>query len=220
MYLLSQVCEEKPLPSPSHTKAEHIAAFVVGDLPPEGHFQPAKQQQSVSQETQSTLKLLLQRYVRLHTEMETMFPLVLEAITRVKNVNLELHLQASLEDNPVFTDFYLLVREHGSVIPLLLIEAKNIATSTRLLLTTPPTAQVLREVHIVLNKYTSTHKLPFILTNSATWGIGEAEGVTGGKIRITSNIRHDVSIPIHPTESAVLCLVDHLEKLISTGLNK
>ena len=67
---------------------------------------------------------------------------------------------------------------------------------------------------------TSTHKLPFILTNSATWGIGEAERVIGGKIRITSNIRHDVSIPIDPTESAVLCLVDHLEKLIRTEVGE
>ena len=205
-------------------KPKHIHKFVVGSLPREQTYQVSQNGRSISQETQKALRLL-SCHVRPVTEMETMVRvlfLVLEVIDRVKDVNLELELelqlQPSIADHPVFTDFYMILKENSSTVPLLIIEVKNSDTSTNLDMNRSSTAQVLREVHILLN-HLRLPKLPFILTNSLTWGIGEAERLPSGQIRVTSNTLHHLLHPISHEDSNVLRLLDHLEELVRNGIH-
>ena len=95
--------------------------------------------------------------------------------------------------------------------PLLIIEAKKTSIATNLSPSQDTTAQVLREAHIVLQKF-PIKEIPFILTNSNTWGVGIAEKGEGQFIRKTSNTTHYLAWPV---DSVILSsLVGHIEALI------
>ena len=78
--------------------------------------------------------------------------------------------------------------------PLLIVEVKNAATATEIS-ETDATAQLLREVHILLTEARQVTDMAFILTNSKTWRIGRATR-EGSKIRLTSNFTHILPSPI------------------------
>ncbi len=107
---------------------------------------------------------------------------IVNEILRELPESVHVQLQPSHENHPVFTDFFLFTSRNT---PLLLIEVKELAITTLLTAATQTTAQVLREVHIALDKVPIDVKLPFVLTNGAHWSFGIANRV-GNKINVIS----------------------------------
>ena len=152
------------------------------------------------------------KYVEARSEMEAtirIFTVVLEVIDRIAKKTqreLRIQLQPSL---PIFTD--ILIKITDSEVPLLIIEAKKPSIATTLSPFQDTTAQVLREAHIVLQKF-PVKEIPFILTNSNTWGVGIAEKGEGQFIRMKLNKTHHLAWPV---DSVILSsLVGHIEALI------
>ncbi len=132
------------------------------------------------------------------TEMEAtvrVFSFVKDAIQQSKNPLLKLRLQPSLVD---YADFAI-VTEIGE--PQSLIEVKNRSINTSLAVETRSTAQVLREVHILLTVYPQLRTLPFALTNADIWSFGLAERTEGNKFRVTKHfllfLSRDVPLLCH-----------------------
>ena len=152
------------------------------------------------------------KYVEARSEMEAtirIFTVVLEVIDRIAKKTqreLRIQLQPSL---PIFTD--ILIKITDSEVPLLIIEAKKTSIATNLSPFQDATAQVLREAHIVLQKF-PIKEIPFILTNSNIWGVGIAEKGEGQFIRMKLNTTHHLAWPV---DSVILSsLVGHIEALI------
>ena len=132
------------------------------------------------------------KYVEARSEMEAtirIFTVVLEVIDRIAKKTqreLRIQLQPSL---PIFTD--ILIKITDSEVPLLIIEAKKTSIATNLSPFQDATAQVIREAHIVLQKF-PIKEIPFILTNSNSWGVGIAEKGEGQFIRMKLNTTQGV----------------------------
>ena len=101
--------------------------------------------------------------------------------------------------------------------PLSLIEVKQSALMTRLTLNNLPTAQVLREAHIVLQEVfpqSSLRQLPFVVTNSLAWSFGLA-GNVGKKIKVTKCVH--VNVDYAHVNSQDFRLLYHCLKSVATG---
>ena len=81
------------------------------------------------------------------------------------------------------TDFMVVEAVEEGGIPVSFIEVKSLNTYTSLGAQLQPTAQALREAHILLDKMPAESKLNFILTNSMMWSFGVAQKV-GNKIKL------------------------------------
>ena len=188
----------------------------MGPFPDERLYQVPSFSKEMSAEIKGVLAIM-HNHVDEITEMEAtvrVLMLVLEVINRFSRRELSLQLQPTIKGHKTFTDILVLIVE--SQTPLLLIEVKNFGMSASLSNQQKPTAQVLREAHIVLNEY-PVEKIPFILTNSKEWGIGEAEKVCSKFIRVTSNIVHRITWPIQDTSNPSVCgLLHHLETLLKS----
>ena len=106
------------------------------------------------------------------TEMEAsarVLIIVLEILDMFPTV--KLRLQPKRVGHPSFTAF-LLVKDDEK--PLLIIEVKNVSLTALVLEETETTAQVLRELHILLVEEKGSDKIPFILSNSVVWSFGTA----------------------------------------------
>ena len=85
--------------------------------------------------------------------------------------------QLSVPFHSNFTDLSIVTIDSGT--NLSLIEVKKPDISTALKHTGLVTAQVLREVHVVLSADPNLQTLPFVLTNSCVWSFGLAERKPG-----------------------------------------
>ena len=199
-------------------KADNIKQILVSDLLGYTVFHPSGCCKSVTAETKALIRRLNSQ-VGNCTEMETtarVLILMLEVVNRIPSVKIK--MQPSEQGHSTFTNFYLHVQTDDRV-PLLIIEVKNAATAAKIS-DTDATAQILREVHILLTEVRQVTDIAFILTNSKTWGIGEATR-EGSKIRVTSNFTHAIPSPITFQEKAcaVAGLLDHIEEVITKGLS-
>lgn len=198
-------------------KANHLTRFVqkVNDsFLPVSSSLPGIDQKIIPEGTIELIKTY-ERCARKHTKMETttlVILLVLEVLKRTKDV--ELQLQPSIEDHQTLTDFVFVVKRDST--PLLIIEVKNAATDCLLKPSEDATAQVLREAHILLTQDSSHQKINFVLTNSMSWGFGEAVKVSGNMIRVTSIAHHLLPVPINFENEAVYNLLNYLEKLLTS----
>ena len=164
------------------------------------------QSQPISKEMQEVFKLV-HKHVRAYSEMETTVQVLFVVLEVFKRLNNEaVQLQPSVAGHPVFTDLFIIVK--CSSVPLLLIEVKNSGTATIIQQDNKETAQVLREAQIVLNEH-KLQEIPFILTNSTTWGIGEAKKLNPKFIKLTSNTTHLLHWPCNAN------LLPHLQELIT-----
>ena len=135
-------------------------------------FRPSGCCKSVTAETKALIRHLNSQ-VQNRTEMETMarvLILMLEVVNRIPSVKIK--MQPSEQGHSTFTNFYLHVQTDDRV-PLLIIEVKNAATAAEIS-DTDATAQILREVHILLTEVRQVTDISFILTNSKTWRIGRS----------------------------------------------
>ena len=164
--------QSQSIPSPSAMKVENIKQVLVSDLLGFTVFRLSGCCKSVTAETKALIRRLNSQ-VQNCTEMETtarVLILMLEVVNRIPRVMIK--MQPSVQGHSTFTDFYLHVQTDDRV-PLLIIEVKNAATATEIS-ATDATAQILQEVHILLTETRQVTDIAFILTNSKTWGIGEA----------------------------------------------
>ena len=97
---------------------------------------------------------------------------------------IEISAQPSFGEHPIFTDFLIRLCRNDTL--LLLIEVKKPAIYADLHLQNEATAQVIREVQIVLNKASVNTTIPFILTNSLIWSVGMAQKTEDNKVKIIS----------------------------------
>jgi hypothetical protein len=124
------------------------------------------------------------------SEMEAtvrVISLICEVAQDLTNDNIRIKLQPSLRGHATFTDLLICVESSGSL--LLITEVVKPAMSA-MFGENDPTAQILREAHIVLHdKNFNVQKLWFILTNASLWSIGMAENA-GDKIKVTECYQH------------------------------
>ena len=138
---------------------------------------------------------------------------VLEAVNGFPRV--QVRLQPEIAQHSTCTDFYFVVQDQDEK-PILIMKVKRYDISTLIRQQQDATAQVLREVHIVLTEDKSVSELPFILTNSHLWGFGVATR-EGSKIRVTAI--SDLVVDLDRVETAGT-LVDKIRSLIQKGLSQ
>jgi len=137
---------------------------------------------------------------------------VLEAVSELPGVQVRLQPEIA-QLHSTCTDFYFVVQDQDEK-PVLIMKVKRYDISTFIRQQQDATAQVLREVHIVLTEDKSVSELPFILTNSHLWGFGVATR-EGSKIRVTAI--SDLLVDLDRVETAGT-LVDKIRSLIQKGL--
>ena len=136
---------------------QDVASILQRTIPKE-QSAPISQAESPS-ESLTTYMTWADKFLTNTTEMEVnarILPLVLDTVSWCDNVII--NLQLSVDGHQVFTDFCFVTRDEKS--PLSLIEAKKGANVSDLCIETASTAQVLREVHILMCKnhsFTFTH---------------------------------------------------------------
>ena len=97
----------------------------------------------------------------------------------------QIQCQPTFENHPILTGSLICMTDDK---PKLIIEVKEVAIYTSLVIQTKEVAQILREVHIVTEK---TSTLPFLLTNSVIWSFGVAQQV-GNKVTVLSTLEANV----------------------------
>ena len=96
--------------------------------------------------------------------------------------NVKISSQPTVRDHTVFTDYMFHVNCDDTNKPLLIIEVKRVEVSCHIG-RTRAFAQMLRELHILAEQLPVNTLLPFILTNSATWGMGYCRVAANKKSR-------------------------------------
>ena len=119
------------------------------------------------------------------TEMEVVVRVATIVAFAVKDLEVKVQLEPSVDDHPGATDFLFLVKDSEEKTPLCFIEAKRSTYFPDLSGESDVTAQILREVQILLNHY-KVQLLPCIVTNGKFWSIGVAERVDNSKIKLIS----------------------------------
>ena len=119
------------------------------------------------------------------TEMEVVVRVATIVAFAVKDLEVKVQLEPSVDDRPGATDFLILVKDSKEKTPLCFIEAKRSTYFPDLSGESDVTAQILREAQILLNHY-KVQLLPCIVTNGKFWSIGVAERVDNSKIKLIS----------------------------------
>ena len=92
------------------------------------------------------------RYLQNTTEMEAVLHVFLYVLEAIKELNVTVSVQPSIEGHSVFTDF--LFRLYDDQKPLCFIEMKRASDYTNITLETSSVAQALREAHMLLSSET------------------------------------------------------------------
>ena len=135
---------------------QHVASILQRTIPKE-QSAPISQAESPS-ESLTTYMTWADKFLTNTTEMEVnarILPLVLDTVSQCDNVII--NLQPSVDGHPVFTDFCFVTRDERAHCRSSKQKGANVSD---LCIETASTAQVLREVHILMCKnhsFTFTH---------------------------------------------------------------
>lgn len=170
-------------------KPHDIPKILHGRIPSSANAPERKT--SLSSETKFSLKCLHEHFEN-NSEMDAVIRVSTFVMQAVNGLDVTVRLQPSIENHPVFTDFYFVFSNENK--PLSFIEVKNSSLSCILGSQSLQVAQCLREAHILTARLTTT--IPFILTNSFHWSFGLASR-KGSKIEIQEHfyILIDLSKP-------------------------
>jgi hypothetical protein len=166
---IKTVIQAKVLPPPTATSASDIGSILAGKIPSPTMLYHVPLYK-ISDSTKAHLQVLSDRFGHT-TESEVLIRVVAYVAEVVQSLDVTVNLDASIQFHPRFTDLFVIWCNNQ---PVTLVEVKRTKFNTVLREESDETAQVLREVQIVLLSYPKVTALPFVLTNSLTWSFGYA----------------------------------------------
>ena len=140
------------------------------------------------------------------TEMEAVMRVGMVVACAVKDLDVWVHLQPSIQRHPTFTDFMFVIKGAETIKSFIKVKKASENTSLR-----DSTAQVLREAHILLTSYPAIEKIPFVLINTYWWSFAIASRCPSTKITILSTF--DVAAPLD-TLTNWKTILHHIRALI------